>query len=201
MTEAPCPFCGNMNPLTVVLCRTCDRKLPGLDVQKTPRGFIKTGIRLLFLLASLGLLVLVLQSSDVEGELDTSAKVDEFYRELVAMDHAIRRDREEFWTFTEGQANAYLQAIVEKHAEGSEQGWRKLKAVEVNLRPHGALLGFTHAWGPLVLSQRVEVSRVSASVSGEAPWEIDAFYIGKLPLPKLLQPVASKKPPPGIFGI
>ena len=155
----PCPYCGAENPDTCLECRTCQRHLPARTLQIAPRRFSPvTGLRLVLFLAALAALVLILLTPEVPGEVDEAAEVDLFYRQLVAMEHAVRKKNEYSWTVREGDANAYLSAVVQEHELHRKGSWRRLVLARVDFQDGAALLTLHHQWGPVVLSQQINLS-------------------------------------------
>jgi len=127
-------------------------------------------------------LVLVILSPGVSGEVDDAASVEDLYRELVAMDHAVRKGREQYWTISEGAANAYLHAVVEQHGKDKADSWRRLVLARVDFQDQAVRLTLHHKRGPMVLSQQLDLTHEEGS-----GWTLQALHLGKLPIPPVVR--------------
>lgn len=185
--STPCPYCGSDNPDTCLECRTCQRHLPARTIQTSGSRFsLATGIRVLVFLTALAALILILLTPDVSGKVDESADVNRFYRELVAMEHAVRKQKEYYWTIPEEQVNAYLAEVVKKHQGSMDKSWRRLVLSRVDFLHDSLLLTLHYQWGPITLSQQLKLARPVQETSSPS-WKIQSFHLGKLPIPGVLR--------------
>ena len=193
MSMTVCPYCGKDNPDTCLDCRHCGRVLPSRVVEKPSRlPGVGTALRLLVFLVLLSSLILALMSSPAPGVIALDANVSNFYRELVAMEHAVRRGNENYWTVPEGAANAYLAAVIERHdKESSDEAWRRLVFAQVDFRSAVVRLTLHHQWGPITLSQQLDLKPVE-SPEGGIGWTLTSFQVGRLPIPPMLRDQAAR---------
>lgn len=195
-TGALCDKCGNDNPLGRMFCVQCGAKLkldkppmpsPVEQAKLTGMGFIFKLIRLVILAILLGLLGMLAWPLPLEGQMGDSQDAMTFYRDLVRVDHAVKKRESVDAVIQEGELNAYLDEVVRKQsAETTSPLQVKVSNARIQIQPDHVVVLLRAHLGPLPLSY--EITGTPVFLAGRFKLNVTAARFGHLPMPALARP-------------
>jgi hypothetical protein len=180
MSGPVCESCGFENSASAPRCANCQGALNPFQQEKSHGPKLSTFFRVLIFTGLVTLLVLMCMSPDRDVAVNEDLDLQTFYRNLVRMEHSIRRGNQNSWAVLEGDVNRYLQQVVESASSSAGESSSRVVDMWVDIEESAVSLVLVNQWGPVHLAQRYRAVSSSDSV---APLSLSEVWVGKVRLP------------------